>query len=405
LWWQQALCWVIFLVFGLISTLQSPFPARSFWGHSITADGLVYWFLLAGFVLTNSLLLQRRPQLFRWQLIGILAGAALLALSMYPQMLNWKIDYTIHSGQLWPGTKHILVTGIHKSQQPIGSYSHRGYAGFTLAMASVLSVIALKNKWLPMYLTLPLTIFYTITLSLSGVRGAIVAMLMGWLWLFFVAPQRRVVARVLVVLSLVSVLGLGWATLDRRIENADVYASTPMGVVLKHVTSDRVYLWWKAKKSITARPWLGWGFSGYSIADATILCGTSMELVALEEYYLYCKSDFGDVVTKVEESTSAHNFFLDKALSLGILGTASYLVLLGCYVANVSKMSPLALGAIIAYFVYLITWYDSGQLSHQAWWVLSFQVFQKDNFNKNSISRNVSPLTATVRTKIRQPQA
>lgn len=373
-WRQQTLAWIFFLAFGLLSTLLSPFPSRSFWGHGITADGWLYWLLISGFVLTNSLVLQRYPQLFRWQLRGILVGSTLVALSIYPQLVNWKIDYTLHSGQLWPGTAHVLATAVYKNHQPIGLYSHRGFVGFSLAIASVLSLLALRNKWLPAPVALTLTVLYAITLSLIKVRGAMLAMLAGWLWFFLTVPQNKKTQRLLVGLALVGCLSFSRATIERRVVNAEIYASKPSEIVLKHFTSDRVYLWNKAWKGFLEKPFLGWGFSGYSTVDAQKLCPKDAVVVALEDYKVHCQAITDEIIEVQTGSTKAHNLFLDTFVSLGISGASSYFVLFGLYVRRMIREDIALVALVCVYLVYTLTWYDCGQFSHLGWWALSIQV-------------------------------
>lgn len=89
-------------------------------------DGLLYWLLIAIFTLSNNLLLKLHPELFRSQLQGLIIGGVILALSIFPQVINWRIDYTATSGQLFQS--HILASTIFKNHQPIGLYSHRGHA-------------------------------------------------------------------------------------------------------------------------------------------------------------------------------------------------------------------------------------------------------------------------------------
>jgi len=372
-WKLQIFGWLALLASGIISTLLSPFPSRSFFGHSITADGWLYWLLIAGFVLTNSLILKQYPCLFPWQLRGILVGTTLVALSMYPQLLNWKLDYTADSGQLWPGTKHVLATGIYQDHQPVGLYSHRGYASFALAIASVLSLVALKKQWLLAGVALPLTVLHAITLSLARVRGAMLAMLLAWLWLAWTTPRHRPTQQLIITLSLIGLLSFGWTTMERRVINADFYASTPFRVALKHFTSDRIFLWQKAWQGILKRPWFGWGFSGYSIANTYYLCPEGTEPVILEDYFTHCQLETGETLQVSAKAIHAHNIFLDKYISLGVVGASIYLVLMSYYALGVLKAKPEILAFVITYTSYVLTWYDCGQLSHLGWWALSIQ--------------------------------
>ncbi|WP_407883977.1 hypothetical protein [Scytonema sp. NUACC26] len=131
--------WEIFLGVGLISTLTSPFPLRSLLGQEQMGDGLLYWVLIAIFTLSNTLLLRLHPELGRSQLQGLVIGSVILAISIFPQAINWKIDYTVTSGQIL--RENILASTIFQNQQPIGLYSHRGHASFVLAATAVMTLV------------------------------------------------------------------------------------------------------------------------------------------------------------------------------------------------------------------------------------------------------------------------
>jgi hypothetical protein len=375
-WCRQAIGWLTFLFFGVFSTLLSPFPTRSLLGHNITADGLLYWCLIAIFVLTNNLLLQWRPNLFQWQLRGILVGATLVALSILPQLFDWQIDYTFHSWKLWVGTDHILMSGVFQNHQPIGLYSHRGYAAFTLAISSVIALVALKNFWIPPYIASPLMGLYVLMLMLTEVRGAIVAMLVGWFWFWLRLLGKDRLIWVLVLLSLISLLVIGSATSTRRVSNLENYSFPSHVAMLKHFTSDRHGLWSKAWQGFKERPWIGWGFSGYTMADAFQSCPHETVVTALDEYYFYCQAADGQSLKVDGGATKAHNLVLDWLVSLGILGAGTYLILLGFLILSVAKFG-IGLEAIaITYVVYTLTWFDCGQISHLGWWVLSIGAFK-----------------------------
>jgi len=73
--WQLHIgCWLSFLVIGLISTVNSPFPMRSLWGQATMGDGLAYWVLIAIFTLSNAGIVAIESRIFRYQLYGLLAG-------------------------------------------------------------------------------------------------------------------------------------------------------------------------------------------------------------------------------------------------------------------------------------------------------------------------------------------
>nr|WP_017743440.1 hypothetical protein [Scytonema hofmannii] len=109
-WKLSKLLWELFLGIGLISTLTSPFPLRSLLGQEQMGDGLLYWILIAIFTLSNTLLLRLHPELARSQLQGLVIGGVVLAISIFPQVIDWKIDYTATMGQLF--RENILASTI-----------------------------------------------------------------------------------------------------------------------------------------------------------------------------------------------------------------------------------------------------------------------------------------------------
>lgn len=109
-WKISKLLWELFLGIGLLSTFHSPFPIRSLFGQEQMGDGLLYWLLIAIFTLSNTLLLNLHPELLRNQVQGLLIGGFIVALSIFPQAIDWRIDYTATMGQLLK--ENILVSTI-----------------------------------------------------------------------------------------------------------------------------------------------------------------------------------------------------------------------------------------------------------------------------------------------------
>ncbi|MEG3924558.1 MULTISPECIES: hypothetical protein [unclassified Microcoleus] len=163
-WKVCLILWGFFLTVGAISTLNSPFPERSFWGQDQMGDGWLYWLLISIFSLTNRLLLKLHPELFGCQIRGLLIGGAVVAISVFPQVFNWQIDYTATNGQ---SIAHdVLASTIFRGQQPIALFSHRGHAAIVLALTAVICAVAWKRKLisdrtatLALFLILPALLF------------------------------------------------------------------------------------------------------------------------------------------------------------------------------------------------------------------------------------------------------
>ena len=131
------------------------YPKQSFPGafflEDQMGDGWLYWLLISIFSLTNRLLLKLHPELFLCQMRGLLIGGAVVAISIFPQVVNWQIDYTATSGQSI--ANDVLASTIFRGQQPlalpskrIALFSHRGHAAIVLTLTAVICAVAWKRK-------------------------------------------------------------------------------------------------------------------------------------------------------------------------------------------------------------------------------------------------------------------
>ena len=358
-WLTAKLLWEIFLLIGLISTLLSPFPVRSLFGQDQMGDGWLYWLLVATFTLSNTLVLRRYPQLLPAQLYGFLIGGIILAFSTFPQLIDWRIDYTATTGQLL--RDNILVSTIFENHQPIGLYSHRGHAAFVLATIGVMAVASKQLRWVSLKTTVAIIIPVTIALLLANTRMALVAFIVGILYLLGRKYYRRLIPIVLVFLL---IIGFTTTTRYRQISGLSL---------LKQITSDRIYLWQLASRGIKKRPLFGWGFNGFGIAYPHIKSKKNTPNVVRLGHLSY------DVVGKNRKlltlpliTYKAHNLILDTILSVGILGTVSYTALWGYYIfLLVRSQERKMLVVAIAYLVFTITWFECAQFTHIAWWAIS----------------------------------
>ena len=127
-------------------------------------DGWLYWLLISIFSLTNRLLFKLHPEVFLSQMRGLLIGGAVVAVSVFPQVVNWQIDYTANSGQLV--ANDVLASTIFRGQQPIALFSHRGHAAIVLTLTAVICAVGWKRKLisdrtstLALFLILPALLF------------------------------------------------------------------------------------------------------------------------------------------------------------------------------------------------------------------------------------------------------
>jgi hypothetical protein len=179
-WIAAALLWIAFLFIALLSTCSSNFPWYSVFGQEQMGDGLLYWLITAYFFLSNSLVLSIFPHLFYSQLKGLITGGLIVSLSIFPQVLNWQIDYTINSGKVFAGD--ILASTIFKNHQPIGLYSHRGHASIVIAIVFGLLLWAVQKGFMPSHkLRLPVS-FLMPALLLTQTRASFLAVFIAFFY-------------------------------------------------------------------------------------------------------------------------------------------------------------------------------------------------------------------------------
>ncbi|NEU83793.1 O-antigen ligase family protein [Nostoc sp. UIC10630] len=356
-WKINKLLWEIFLGIGLIATLTSPFPWRSLFGQEQMGDGLLYWLLIAIFTLSNSLLLRLHPELARSQLQGLVIGGVILAISIFPQTINWRIDYTTTSGQLMQS--NILASTIFQNQQPIGLYSHRGHASFVLAAVAIMTLVGWQWQWINTRLAATAGIIIIPALLLTQTRAGLLALLVATIYLL-----GRKHYKLLVPATLVCLLIIGIATSTRQMNNLPL---------IKQITSNRVDLWQMANYRITLRPLLGWGMDGFGTAYSHVRPGIKItKVIRLGDFSFDYQDENGQIKTAQLPTTKAHNLILDTSLSVGLLGLASYLALLGWCLWQVIKSPYRGIEAVfIAYLVFTFTWFECAQFTHLAWWSLS----------------------------------
>jgi len=341
--------------------------------------------VLAVFVLSNALVLRLRPSLFYAQLSGLLAGGVLLALSIFPQVLNPHLDYTATLGQLSSGRSGMLASGIYVGEMPVGFYSHRGHAAFPLAAIGTLILVGVSRGWMRpvvagiVYVLVCTALFYTQT------RSGVLALLAGIVYLFWQSRSSPKKLRTLLIYGVgllvvsyfffqVSTLLMSTGTQKLALENASKLAYEPV----------RFHLWKLSIKGIMSRPLWGWGFGGFGSAFPYVA-----EWAGNDQRYLFEKVPVSEVV-KIHQfifeyigtdgnlhvgfirNIKAHNFFLDTILTVGIIGLLAYMALLGFFIWRTIKSPVQGIEAIaITYLVYTLLWFESAQFSHLAWWALS----------------------------------
>jgi O-antigen ligase len=382
-WKRAAALWACFLVVGLLSTLFSPSPLSSLRAHLEMGDGWLYWLLLAVFTLSNVLVVRLNPRLLRVQLFGVLAGGFVLALGIFPQVFDWRIDYTATSGQVSASRSYVLVSSIWDGHMPIGFFSNRGHAGFVLATAAVLALVALLHRWLKPHYAWAVYVVTSLAVVLTSTRGVWLAFAAGILyliWRFWRQPASR---RVLLWAVTPFVLSFAAFLAVNTVFDIQSRSMPSLQADLNALTSERQYLWGMAAQAISERPLIGWGFNGFGIAWAYIADwgrygeylsrGVPIaEITSVNNYgFSYLGEDGRQLRGRVKTNKS-HNIILDTAISIGLLGLVSYGALMAYSFFTGARGSASGLEAVaVVYLIFGLTWFESAQYSHLVWWALS----------------------------------
>jgi hypothetical protein len=382
--------WLLYLGSATISTSLSPFPVHSLWGQSVMGDGLIYWMLIAAFVISNSLILKINPQLFLSQVYGLLFGGLILSFSIFPQLIDWRIDYTATSSQISDLNPQLLVSSIWQEQMPIGFYTNRGHAAFVLAEIACLSFITTLQKWAKPFISSGICVISCVALFLTQNRTGNLAFLIAVVYLaiqIYCRSFRGVkVLGYIIAIAIINLLILFAQNIYKlfsdfsvkKVEYPDIFE------ILEDCFTGRLYLWMISFHGIVERPLWGWGFNGFGIAHlfvadwvnelSSYLPSHSLisQILSLNEFtFEYLGIDQVLYVGEVL-SHKAHNLVLDTTLSVGIIGFICYCFLLGFCLWKLLK-SPYwgCSSLVIAYLIFTITWFESAQFTHLPWWSLS----------------------------------
>jgi O-antigen ligase len=358
-WKISLIFWTIFLSIGAISTLQSPFPLTSFFGQDQMGDGWLYWLLIAAFTLSNSLLLIVHPQLINSQFQGLLIGGMILSISIFPQMIDWRIDYTATMGQMIG--VDVLASSIFQGQQPIGLYSHRGHAAIVLALIVITTIVGWVGRFTTTKLTAITLILTVPALLLTSTRSAILALMVASAYLL-----RGKYYKILVGIVPIAIIAIGIMTVSRPLD-----WSKP---TIAQIMSSRSPMWTLSARGIKKRPLFGWGFDGFGIAYPYIRNPQVTPIVVnLDEFTYDYINIKGEISTREISTYKAHNWILDTTLSVGIFGLLAAMALWGYYVCLALNYSLGGIEAVvIAYLIFTFTWFDCAQYAHIAWWTMSF---------------------------------
>ncbi|XZO04261.1 MAG: O-antigen ligase family protein [Microcoleus sp.] len=373
-WKISLILWTIFLSIGAISTLQSPFPLTSFFGQDQMGDGWLYWLLIAAFTLSNSLLLTVHPQLINSQFQGLLIGGIILSLSIFPQIIDWRIDYTATMGQII--RVDVLASSIFQGQQPIGLYSHRGHAAIVLALIVITALVGWFSRFTTTKLTAITLILTVPALLLTSTRSAVLGLIVASVYLL-----RGKYYKILVAIVPIAIIAIAIMTVTRP-----PYWSKP---TIAQIMSSRSPMWTLSARGIKKRPLFGWGFDGFGIAYPYIRNPQLTPIVVnLDEFTYNYINIKGEISTREIPTYKAHNWILDTTLSVGIFGLLAGITVWGYYVCLAVKSSVCGIEAVaIAYLIFTFTWFEGAQYAHIAWWTMSLAAVKSACF----ISIQVQP--------------
>lgn len=375
-WRRVAYLWAALITTGLLSTFLSPAPRRSLLGQSIYGDGWLYWFLIAGLVLTNALVVRVEPTAFKAQLRGLLLGGLVFAASIFPQLLDKSLDYTVRSGQFTPANSEVLQSGVHVDHQPIGLTSHRGHASAVVALTCLLALVSLIKRWLNPWLVWPVFLVSSLALWFTDSRGGLLAGLLGLLYLGWYALKTRRGRALFGAVMTLLVLSGGVYILLQRGADIEVRELPDLDESVVNLTSNRSELWQQALWAVGQRPLLGYGFNGFGTAQPFIHARTDPSIQEVLEigdiYYTYTDGERIRQGHIEEFYNKAHNVVLDWLLNVGVLGFLLYASLL-LFLITITARSPVASLEVltVAYLAFTLTWYDSAQFTFLGFWGLS----------------------------------
>ena len=322
-------------------------------------DGWLYWLLIAIFSLSNRLLLKIHPELFRCQMQGLLMGGVVAAISIFPQVFNWQIDYTATSGQLV--ANDVLASTIFRGQQPIALYSHRGHAAIVLTLTAVISVVGWKWKLisdrtsrLALLLILPALLF-------TNTRTAVLSLIVALFYLLGRQYYKQLIPAIFIGFLAISAMTF---TRPLNWNRASV----------AQVMSSRSPVWELAVRGIQQRPLFGWGFGGFGIAYPFVTNPNNIpEIVNLGHFSYDYTALNRQVRTEKIPTYKAHNLILDTGVSTGILGLLACFALWGYCFYSVIKSPNIGIEAVaIAYTTFALAWFESAEYAHIFWWALDF---------------------------------
>lgn len=397
---------VAMVVIAAITALQGQ---RVSWiGYPSIPEGALFFLaLFGGFALVWAVARRHGPidRVVRASVIIVAVGASLAAV---PQVIDWRIDFTVTSGQtVGDPPRHTLVS-VWRGQSPNTFFWHRGHLGIVACVGLLTAAGSLLRLPASRRRTRTLLYFALVVTSLgvmvSSTRApqlaAGIGMVVLWLAELWYARLRsgatsitasgllakavRQAAAVLLGLALGGGLMLG---------AGDVRALSLFGLVAGEASVDQVFggtsgrdrYWRLSLDAWRESPWLGTGFMSFHLvqaADALRSAVEGGELTSVEANAAHVSEGTVSVVRddgsrwwRYLWGSKPHNAVLELLLGVGVIGALVVLAIYGgTLIAFFRSREPLGIALIAAWFTYLLFWYESIQYSPVVWSLMAVLV-------------------------------
>lgn len=272
---------IIFLLAATASTIWSSNASDSFWGSVSHVHGLLLFLHLTAFYFLLRVLVHNGWWQIIWRVIAITAGLV----GLYALIQTWGIDSTLlpMMGERAPATLGNPVL--------LGSY---------LSLTLIITlVLLLRKESLIVYGTS--LILQLAGLLASGSRGALIALLVGLIWLLWPLFKNWIRAKkfwtTAGIVAIVLIVVVSFTPAKRIFTDLSLNPS-------------RVLSWQLGLNAFTQKPIFGWGLDNYEIV--------------FEKAY---QPVFEPYILKPLWFDSAHNFIVQLLATMGIIGLLAYLLL------------------------------------------------------------------------------
>ena len=371
---------------------------------SIPEGALFFVALLAGFGLLWALT-RRYAGLERGVRVAVVVVASIASLASVPQVIDWRTDFTMTSGQtIGEPPRHTLV-GVWRDQSPNTFYWHRGHFGIVACLGLLVAAGSMLRRASPSARLTALSdaaiVVTAFGVMVSSTRApqlaAGVGLVLLWggvIWLArggdatIPGKPRQVLARcgrqaLSVMLGFVLAAALLVSAGDTRAASLFGFAAGQVSAEAVFTgTSGRAEPWALTIDAWSGSPWIGRGFLAFHGVQAEPIVRRAVDDGALTleearrvhvtEATVHVIRDDGALWWRFLWGTKPHNVLLELLLSVGLVGTVAVLSVYGLALMQfVRRREVLGLAIVVAWFTYLVFWYESVQYSALVWALLA----------------------------------